>query len=95
MPVVPPICGGSDVHQAQLTRMPGVEATAARAILAALSPEMRHCGSAARRASGAGVCPGPDERAGTRRSGRTRQGHRSLRRGSGRVPGPPANPRPS
>jgi len=83
-PVAPP--------RAQLTRLPGVEATAARAILAALSPERRHCGSAARRASGAGVCPGPDERAGTRRSGRTRQGHRSLRRGLGPCAGAARNP---
>jgi transposase len=62
------------------TSLPGVEATAARAILAALGTEMRPCGSAARRASWAGGCPGQDERAGKRRSGRTRQGNRSRRR---------------
>ena len=33
-------------------------ATAARAILAEIGTEMRHCGSAARLASWAGVCPG-------------------------------------
>jgi transposase len=65
----------------QLTSIPGVEATAARAILAEIGTEMRHCGSAARLASWAGVCPGNDERAGKRRSGRTRKGNRDLRRG--------------
>jgi len=64
----------------QLTSSPGVEATAARAILAEIGTEMRHLGSAARLASWAGVCPGHDERAGTRRSGRMRKGHRDLRR---------------
>jgi transposase len=42
----------------QLTSIPGVEATAARAILAEIGTEMRHCGSAARLASWAGVWPG-------------------------------------
>jgi transposase len=64
----------------QLTSMPGVEATAARAILAEIGTEMRHCGSAARLASWTGVCPGHDASASKRRSGRTRQGHRDLRR---------------
>jgi transposase len=64
----------------QLTSMPGVEATAARAILAETGTAMRHFGSAARLASWAGVCPGHDESAGKRRSGRTRQGNGDLRR---------------
>jgi transposase len=64
----------------QLTSIPGVEATAARAILAEIGTEMRHFGSAARLASWAGVCPGNDESAGKRRSGRTRKGNRYLRR---------------
>ena len=64
----------------QLTSLPGVEATAARAILAEIGTEMRHFGSAARLASWAGVCPGNDESAGKRRSGRTRKGNRYLRR---------------
>jgi transposase len=62
------------------TRIPGVEATAARALLAEIGTEMRPCGAAARLASGAGVCPGHDASAGQRRSGRTRQGNRYLRR---------------
>jgi transposase len=64
----------------QRTSIPGVEATAARAILAEIGAEMRHFGSAARLASWAGVCPGHADSAGKRRSGRTRQGHRDLRR---------------
>jgi len=64
----------------QLTSIPGVEAPAARAILAEIGTEMRHVGSVARLASWAGVCPGNDERAGKRRSGRTRKGNRDLRR---------------
>jgi transposase len=64
-----------------LTSLPGVDATAARAILAEMGTAMRHFGSAARLAAWAGVCPGHDERAGQRRSGRTRQGKRDLRRG--------------
>lgn len=64
----------------QLTSLPGVEATAARAILAEIGTAMRRFGSAARLASWAGVCPGEDESAGKRRSGRPRQGNRDLRR---------------
>lgn len=64
----------------QLISIPGVETTAARAILAEIGTEMQHFGSAARLASWAGVCPGNDESAGKRRSGRTRKGNRYLRR---------------
>jgi transposase len=64
----------------QLTSIPGVEATAAWAILAEIGTEMRHFGSPARLASWAGVCLGNDESAGKRRSGRTRKGNRYLRR---------------
>jgi transposase len=64
----------------QLTSIPGIEATAARAILAEIGTKMRHFGSAARLASWAGVCPGNDQSAGKRRSGRTRKGNRYLRR---------------
>jgi transposase len=64
----------------QLTSIPGIEATAARAILAEIGTEMRHFGSADWIASWAGVCPGHDECVGKRRSGRTRNGNRYLRR---------------
>ena len=83
-PVAPPLEPRS--------RMPGVEATAARALLAEIGTARRHCGSAARLASWAGVCAGPDERAGTRRSGRTRPGTRELRRGLGPCAGAARHP---
>jgi transposase len=52
----------------------------ARDLLAEIGVDMTRCGSASRLASGAGVSPGNDERAGKRRTGRTRTGNRSLRR---------------
>jgi transposase len=61
--------------------LPGVESTAARAILAESGTEMSRCGDAARFAAWAGGCPGHQESAGTRSRGTTCQGHRSLRRG--------------
>lgn len=64
----------------QLVSIPGVEATAARQILAEIGTDMRRFGSDARLASWAGVCPGNDESAGKRRQGRTRKGNRYLRR---------------
>jgi transposase len=64
----------------QLISLPGVEATAARMILAEIGIDMSRFGSAARLASWAGVCPGNDESAGKRRRGHTRNGNRYLRR---------------
>jgi transposase len=60
--------------------LPGVEATAARARRAAIGTDMTRLGADARLASGAGGCPGTHASAGKRRRGRTRQGHRDLRR---------------
>jgi hypothetical protein len=65
---------------AQLTSLPGVEATAARAIRAESGTERSRFGSATRLASWAGGCPGNNESAGKPRRGRRRHGHRSLRR---------------
>jgi transposase len=64
----------------QLVSIPGVEATAARAILAEIGTDMSRFGSDARLSSWAGVCPGNHESAGKRRRGRTRKGNRYLRR---------------
>jgi transposase len=64
----------------QLDSIPGVDATAARAILAEIGTDMSRFGSASRLASWAGVCPGNDESAGKRRRGKTRKGNRYLRR---------------
>jgi transposase len=64
----------------QRTSIPGVEALAARTILAEIGPNRSRCGSDARLASWAGMGPGKNESAGKRRRGKTRKGHRSLRR---------------
>ena len=65
---------------AQLTRIPGVEALAARTILAEIGTHRSRFGADARLASWAGMCPGHNESAGKRRRGKTRKGHRSRRR---------------
>src|SRR2546430_6835397 len=65
----------------QVHDRPGVDATAARAILGARGTDMSRLGSAARLASWAQGSPGHNARAGTRRPGRTGQGHRYMRRG--------------
>jgi transposase len=60
--------------------MPGVDATAARAIRAELGTDRSRFGADARLAAWAGGCPGNNESAGTRWRGRARKGHRYLRR---------------
>jgi transposase len=64
----------------QLDSIPGVDATAARVILAEIGTDMSRFGTDARLASWAGLCPGNNESAGKRRRGRARQGNRYLRR---------------
>ena len=63
-----------------LETIPGIRRTSARAILAELGPDpvgtFGHTGSLA---SWAGLCPGNNESAGKRRSGRMRPGNASLR----------------
>jgi transposase len=60
--------------------LPGIKAITARDLIAEIGAAMRRFGSAARVSSWAGVSPGNNESAGTRRQGRTRKGHRYLRR---------------
>jgi transposase len=64
---------------ALLDTIPGVGRTAAEQIVAEIGTEMGQFASAAHLASWAKVCPGNDESAGKRRSGRTGQGNRWLR----------------
>jgi transposase len=64
----------------RLTSLPGVGTTAARVMLAEIGTDRSRVGADTRLAPWAGMCPGTDERAGERRRGRTRQGHRYLRR---------------
>jgi transposase len=63
-----------------LDSIPVVDEIAAREILAEIGTDMNRCGSAARLASWAGVCPGNNESAGKRRRGKRRQGNRYIRR---------------
>jgi transposase len=64
----------------QLDSLPGVNAITARAMLAEIGLDMTRLGSASRRAAWAGLSPGNNARAGKRRQGRTRRGHRYRRR---------------
>jgi transposase len=63
---------------ALLDTIPGVDRRTAEALLAEIGVDMGRFGSSARLASWAGLCPGLDDSAGRRRSGRTRQGSKWL-----------------
>ena len=63
-----------------LVTIPGIARVSAHAVLAELGPEPANVfGSAAACAAWAGVCPGNNESAGKRRSGRIRPGNPTLR----------------
>jgi transposase len=62
-----------------LRTIPGVERRAAEVIIAETGGDMTAFPTAAHLASWAGVCPGNDQSAGKRRSGRTRRGSKWLR----------------
>jgi transposase len=64
---------------ALLDTIPGVGRTAAEQIIAEIGTDMGQFASAAQLASWAKMCPGNNESAGKRRSGRTGQGNRWLR----------------
>jgi transposase len=63
----------------QLQTIPGVGRRTAELLVAEIGADMRRFPSAGHLASWAGMCPGNDESAGKRRSGRTRKGNRWLR----------------
>lgn len=63
----------------RLDGIPGVGRRTAEVLLAELGTDMSRFPSAAHCASWAGLCPGHDESAGKRRSGKTRKGNRTLR----------------
>lgn len=63
----------------RLDTIPGVGRRTAEILLAEIGPDMRRFPTAAHVASWAGMCPGHDQSAGKRRSGRTRKGSPALR----------------
>jgi transposase len=62
-----------------LQTIPGVSQRVAETVLAEIGTQMEQFPTAAHLASWAGMCPGNDESAGKRRSGRTTKGSRWLR----------------
>jgi transposase len=64
----------------RLDRIPGLDKSAARQIIAEIGTDMGRFPSADHLCSWAGVCPGNHESAGKRKSGRTRGGNRWLLR---------------
>jgi transposase len=64
-----------------LDTIPGVDQRGAELLVAEGGTDRGRFGTAARLAAWTGVAPGHDERAGKRRSGKTRQGNRALRTG--------------
>jgi transposase len=63
----------------RLDGIPGVGRQTAEVILAELGTDMGRFPTAGHASSWAGLCPGQDESAGKRRSGKTRKGNRALR----------------
>jgi transposase len=64
---------------ALLDQVPGINERIAQVIVAEIGLDMGHFRSSAQLAAWAGVCPGNNETAGKRRSGKARQGNRWLR----------------
>ena len=62
-----------------LTEIPGAGENSAKTILSVIGTDMSRFPTAAHLASWAGVCPGNNESAGKRRSGKTRRGNSLLR----------------
>lgn len=65
--------------EARLRTIPGVGAASAEVIVAEIGVDMSRFPSSGRLASWAGMCPGNNESAGKRRSGRTTKGNQWLR----------------
>ncbi len=63
-----------------LQTIAGFDVIASMTLLVEIGPDMQHFGSAKRLASWAGICPGQNESAGKRYSGRVRKGNQMVRR---------------
>jgi transposase len=80
--VAPPEAGPAPSLEAAVQRLiaiPGVGRLTAEKLVAEIGIDMGRCPTAGHLASWAGLCPGQDESAGKRRSGKTRKGSRWLR----------------
>jgi transposase len=79
----PPLAGAAPLTFTRavelLDTLPGVDQRGAEVLVAEIGMDMSRFETAPRLAAWAGVAPGNDESAGKQRSGKTRQGHRSLR----------------
>src|SRR5262249_22646371 len=64
---------------ARLETIPGIGRRVAEIVVAEIGRDMGRCASAEHLASWAGMCPGQNESAGKRKSGRTRKGSPWLR----------------
>jgi transposase len=73
------LCGPCEEAVGVLDTIPGLARQTAERLVAAIGTDRRRFPRADHVASWAGVAPGHDERAGTRASGKTRQGNRCLR----------------
>lgn len=65
----------------RLSQIPGIDRRVAQTLMAEIGPDMSPFPSDAHLASWAGICPGNNESAGKRKSGRTTKGSRWLRQG--------------
>ena len=73
--VIAPLCE----EVALLSTIPGVDRRTAETLIAEIGVDMSRFPSSGHLASWAGMCPGNDESAGKRRSGKTRKGSKWLR----------------
>ena len=73
------VIGSLEEAERRLMTIPGVGRQAAEVIVAEIGSDMSRFATAGHLTSGAGLCPGHDESAGKRRSGRTTKGSRWLR----------------
>lgn len=73
-------CDPFEEHVAHLDTIPGVGRDTAEALLAEIGTEMTRFGTARHLSAWAGVAPGNNESGGRRRSSKTRQGNRAVKR---------------
>ena len=77
--VVDKYMSGYEENIKRLEKIPGIGRTSAQVILAEIGQDMNQFPTAGHLASWAGVCPGNNESAGKRRSGKTRKGNKILK----------------